>query len=225
MAQGPEIKAMTLLITPIGLDLAMAAAGLIGTLLILFSAYRWIFAPAMKIMASATAPPPAPGSLQEIILRNTRHLRYRIGLVDSEIKLRLKGIVEDHVVLDFKKDRRLEEYEILVIPSGTTFLRHPHSKSLDRMRGRETIESRELIGHPAMIRLVAAMQGERPIHYVEFELSTKYFIDPGGEERMKFLLELKRIHPGIDLKSLTKKGVYNFGRKPGAETPEPTAEP
>lgn len=215
---------MSLLITPVGLDVVMAGAGLIGVLVLLYSAFRWILGPAMKVMASATAPPPAPGSTQEIILRNGRHQRFRIGLVDAEVKMRLKGIVEDHVVLDFKRDRRLEEYEILVIPSGTTFLRHPHSKSLDRMRGTETIESRELIGHPAMLRLVAAMQGERPIHYVEFELSTKYFIDAGGEERMKFLLELKRIHPGIDLKSLTKKGVYNFGRKPGAETPESPAE-
>lgn len=215
---------MSLLITPVGLDLVMAGAGLAGVLVLLYSVFRWILGPAMKVMASATAPPPAPGSIHEVILRNGRHQRFRIGLVDAEVKMRLKGIVEDHVVLDFKRDRRLEEYEILVIPSGTTFLRHPHSKSLERMRGTETIESRELIGHPAMLRLVAAMQGERPIHYVEFELSTKYFIDAGGEERMKFLLELKRIHPGIDLKSLTKKGVYNFGRKPGAEATEPSAE-
>lgn len=208
---------MRLLITPTGLDLFMGTAGIIGVLLLTYTVYRVFFWPAFQVMASTTSPPPEVGSVHEIVLRNVRHLRFHIGLVDADLKLRMKGINEDHLVLDFKRDRKLEEYEILVIPAGTVFIRLPHIKTLERMKGRETIQSHEMIGHSATFRLVAVMQGERPIHYIEFEMSSKYFIDNAGDERMKFILELKRIYPGIDLKSRNKKGIYNFGRNPGSE--------
>jgi hypothetical protein len=201
-----------LLITPLALDITLAGLGLMGVLVLLGVFYRLILYPVLQVMADTASPPPAPGEKKELVLKNGRHLRYRIGLLDSDWKLRMKGIVEDHLVLDFKKDRNLEEYEIDLIPGGQILYRAPHERHLQLMKGKERIESRELIGHPALFRLVAAMQGERPVHYVEFELLTRYFIDNAGDERMKFIIELKRIHPGIDLKSRSKRGIYQFGR-------------
>lgn len=207
--------AFSLLITPLALDITLVVLGAIGVLVLLGFFYRFILYPAFKVMADTSSPPPALGESKELILKNGRHLRYRLGLVDSDWKLRMKGIVEDHLVFDFRKDRSLEEYEIELNPSGPVLYRPPHEQHLQRMKGKDRIESRELIGHPALFRLVAAIQGERPVHYIEFELSTRFFIDNAGDERMKFIVELKRIHPGIDLKSRSKRGVYNFGRGPG----------
>lgn len=205
----------SLLIMPLALDITLVVLGVAGVMVLLGFFYHFILYPALKVMADTSSPPPAPGERKELILKNGRHLRYRLGLVDSDWKLRMKGIVEDHLVFDFRKDRTLEEYEIEIIPGGPVLYRPPHEQRLQRMKGRDRMESRELIGHPALFRLVAAMQGERPVHYIEFELSTRFFIDNAGDERMKFIVELKRIHPGIDLKSRNKRGVYSFGRMPG----------
>jgi hypothetical protein len=68
------------------------------------------------------------------------------------------------------------------------------------------------------------MQKNRPIHYVEFELSVKFIIDNLGEERMKFFLKINRIYPGVDLKSRDKKGIYSFGRIKTEEKEESLTE-
>lgn len=168
-------------------------------------------------MADTNSPPPRQGEKRELTFKDTRHIRYRIGLFDSDWKLRMKGIVEDHIILDFKKDRNLEEYDIDLIPGGVVFYRPPHEQQLVRIKSRERIQSQELIGHSAILRLVAALQGERQVHYVELELSTRFYIDNAGDERMKFILELQRVWPGIDMNSRSKRGVYSFGRESNAK--------
>lgn len=61
-------------------------------------------------------------------------------------------------------------------------------------------------------RLVASAREGRVNQYVEFELTAKYFITRAGDERMKFLLTLKKIFPSLDKNSRNKKGIYTFGR-------------
>lgn len=211
---------LTLLVMPLALDLFLLVLGISGIAILLGVFYRFILLPALQVMADTTSPPPSAGETKELLLRNGRHLRYSLGLVDSDWKLRLKGIVEEHLVFDFKKDRTLEEYEIMLIAGGPVLYRAPHERKMRRISGKERLESRDLIGHPALFRLIAAMQGERPVHYVEFELSTRFIIDNAGDERMKFIVELKRIHPGIDLKSRNKRGIYLFGRNPAESPPQ-----
>lgn len=88
----------------------------------------------------------------------------------------------------------------------------PHTNNFVVLDQIDTLESREFIGHPGYLRLVGLMQGGRPLHYVEVEISVKFFIDSYGEERMKFLFKINRIYPGIDLNSRDNKGIYSFGR-------------
>ena len=47
---------------------------------------------------------------------------------------------------------------------------------------------------------------------VYHKLTAKYFITRAGDERMKFLLTLKKIFPSLDKNSRNKKGIYTFGR-------------
>ena len=124
--------AFSLLITPLALDITLVVLGAVGVMVLLGFFYHFILYPAFKVMADTSSPPPALGESKELILKNGRHLRYRLGLVDSDWKLRMKGIVEDHLVFDFRKDRTLEEYEIELIPSGPVLYRPPHEQHLQR---------------------------------------------------------------------------------------------
>ena len=135
-----------------------------------------------------------------------------IGQVDGQIATRMVGIREDHLKLTFLKERDLEEYQITVDSGGPVFFRPPHARHLENLKGREVFESRELIGHPASFRVVALVRDGRPVQYIEFELSTRFVMNRMGEEKMKFVLELKRVFPGLDSKSRNKKGVFSFSR-------------
>lgn len=204
---------MTLLIVPGSLWAVVGLAGglaVIGLAVILF---LMIVRPALLIQRDRESPPPEEGSVREIVLdASLRSLRLSIGQLDSDLKTRMNGIVEDHLVLRFAKDRDLEEYTIELSNRGPVQLRLPHSKKLENMSGSEVIESRELIGDTAAIRLVAGAREGRALQYVEFEMAARYFINRAGEERMKFMLTLKKIFPSLDKNSRTKKGVYMFAR-------------
>jgi len=86
------------------------------------------------------------------------------------------------------------------------------AKDVKSIHRNEQIASRELIGNPALLRVAANVKDNRPLQYIEFELSTKYIVNQFGEEKMKFFIVLTKIFPSLDIKSRTKKGVYTFGR-------------
>lgn len=204
---------MTLLIIPGSLWTVVALTGGLAILGLLAILFFLIVRPALLIQRDRESPPPEEGSIREIILdAATRNLRLSIGQLDSDLKTRMNGIVEDHLVIRFAKDRDLEEYEIELSNKGPVQLRVPHSKKLESMSGREIIESRELIGDTAVLRLVAGAREGRALQYVDFELAAKYFINRTGDERMKFVLTLKKIFPSLDKNSRSKKGVYMFAR-------------
>ncbi len=208
-----------LLVVPAGLNVLAAALGVIGIAAVGFVLYQLIFGPALKAQADRDAPPPEQGAVWEIIVdEKARQRVVSIGQIDSEVQTRMAGIKDDHIVLRFRKERDLEEYEIHLTPGGQVFYVAPHTKRAEVMKGPESFASRELIGYPAVMRLAAAVRDARPIQYLEFELATKYFINQFGTEKMKFILTLKKIVPGIDLKSRDRKGIYSFGRKAAAAT-------
>lgn len=206
-----------LLVIPAGLNIMAAAVGVIGLAAVAVVFYQLILGPALKAQADRDAPPPEQGAVWEIIVdEKARQRVVSIGQIDSEVQTRMAGIKDDHLVIRFRKERDLEEYEINLTPGGQVFYIAPHSKRTEVMKGPETFASRELIGYPAVMRLAAAVRDARPVQYLEFQLATKYFINQFGTEKMKFILTLKKIIPGIDLKSRDRKGIYSFGRKAAA---------
>ena len=204
---------MIYLIIPGGLQAIFFILGVISFSGLVLLVHILLIKPALDARADIDSPPPEVGFSMEIVI--DAHERSRIvsvGQLDSDIKLRLNGIKEDHLVLKFLKERDLEDYHITTAPGGALFYRPPHAKKMEMMKSSETFESRELIGYPATFRVAASVKDNRPIQYVEFELSTGYFINNFGEEKMRFDFTLKKIFPSLDQDSRDKKGLYAFGR-------------
>ena len=204
---------MFLLIVPGGLNFVMLLLGIFSLVSTIWILYRLLIRPALMIKADRESPPPEEGWTYESLMDDAKRQRtVSVGLLDSDIKLRLQGIREDQLQLKFRKERELEEYEITVEPGTNLFYRPPHGKKIEPLKHSESFESRELIGHPALFRVAAGVKNNRPLQYVEFELSTRYVINNLGEEKMKFLFTMTRVFPGVDVNSRSKKGLYMFSR-------------
>ncbi len=207
------------IITPPALTLAMALIGVGALIGISWIFYMLFVGPARKLKAEQDAPPPQEGYTYEILISDENRQRtVRVGLLDADIKLRLNGIRDDHLQIRFVKERGLQEYQIDLIPGPNVYYRPPHARKIEAMKAAESIESRELIGHPASFRLAASVKNNRALQYVEFELSTRFIINNLGEEVMRFTLALTRIFPGVDIQSRNNRGLYMFSRfRPGQE--------
>lgn len=216
---------MILLVIPFFLKVAMPIFGLtaLGGLLLIL--YHLVLEPVLGIVGNDRTPPPEAGVVFELIVYDQERVRtISVGQLDSDVLTRMEGIREDHLILKFKKDMDQEEYDVTVIPNGAIYYQAPHTKNLELMDGPEEFASNELIGYPAVFRLVAAMTRDfRPTQCIDFELSTKYIIDSSGADKMQFSLELKNIHPGVDVESGNRRGIYRFGQQ-RQEVYENTAE-
>lgn len=201
------------LIVPEILDWIFIVLGILSTLIFILIVYRVFVRPALLVKAEQDAPPPEEGFKYEILIDDLERTQIiTIGQQDGLINTRLNGIKEDHLILKFVKDRGLEEYEITIQPGGPLQYRRPHARKLDLIKTSDVFASRELIGHPALFRVVANLKDHRALQYVEFELSVAYVINNLGEEKMLFTLELTRIYPSLDVDSRDKKGLFSFGR-------------
>lgn len=203
------------MIIPFYIDILLFSFLIIIMIFLAYGFYLYVYIPSYKIYMDLQSPPPQEGTQMEIVLQpNQKRKVITIGSITTTIPLRLKGIEDLHAELIIEKEKGIEEYKIIIKPmaKNKVLWKAPHVKNMILLNDVDTIQSSELIGHPAYLRIVALMQNNRPIHYVEFELSMKYFIDNIGEERIKFFLKINKIYPGIDLKSRDKKGIYSFGR-------------
>jgi len=201
------------IIVPGILNWIMFLLGAVSFAALILICYRLFVAPALRLKAERDSPPPEEGYALDILLDDqNRRQTITIGQLDGDIKLRLNGIREDQLKFRFEKERELEEYTITVQPGANIFYRPPHARKLEPMKEAEHFESRELIGHPATVRVAASVQHNRPLQYAEFELSTGFVINKIGEEQMRFRLTLTRIFPGVDVSTRNKQGVYGFGR-------------
>lgn len=201
-----------LLIIPSFLETLFTIVGLLALLGLLGLLYYLFLRPVLRARSEIDSPPPEEGYQFEIILDQVRTRTVSLGQLDSDIKTRLQGIKEDHLVLRFEKERDTEDYAITLSPGGACFWRPPHAKKTELLKSTETFDSRELIGHPVPLRIAASVKDNRALQYVEFELSTSFFINRFGEEKMRFMLTLSKLYPNVDVRSRGKKGIYMFGR-------------
>ncbi|MCB1307525.1 MAG: hypothetical protein KDK30_05065 [Leptospiraceae bacterium] len=204
---------MLLLIVPAILNIIVIVLTVLAVAVLVLIVHRLIVRPAMNVKADRDAPPPQVGDIREILIDEQERIRrLSIGQLDSDVKTRMAGVKEDQLILIFRKDRGLEEYEITVEPGSNIFYRPPHAKKIEPLKSNEKILSRELIGYNALFRVAASVKNNRPLQYLEYELSSKFVINNIGEEKMRFDLELTRIFPGMDENSRDKKGVFSFSR-------------
>lgn len=200
------------LIIPWFLSAFFFVLGILSLTGLVLIVHRLIVAPMLAAQADINSPPMEEGTVEDIVLEHERIRVLSIGQLDSEIKTRMNGIKEDHLILQIRKDPELEAYTFTATPGGPIYFRRPHSKKYEVMTGVDTFESSELIGHPAVFRLAATVREGRPVHYLEFELSTKYFINNIGEEKMRFMLTFTKFYPSLDRDSRDKRGIFMFGR-------------
>lgn len=202
------------LIVPEFLDWLALILGLISVSILAWILYKLLLRPALDTKAERDAPPPVEGFKHILLIEDAdRFQEISIGQLDGTINTRLNGIEEDQLVLKFVKDRGLEEYEITVLPGNRVFYRRPHAKKLEILKEKDEFAGRELIGYPALFRVAASVNKDnRPLQYIEFELTTSYIFNNIGEEKMQFTLELLQIYPGLDENSRNKKGIFSFGR-------------
>lgn len=203
------------MIVSIFVDIFLFFILFIVLIILFYGFFKYIFLPSKKFYLDLQSPPLKVGSITEIVLdQNQKKRTITIGSLTSEISLRLKGIEDPHIEIQILKEKGLEEYELSIKPFAKkkTLWKAPHTQNFVLLEDTDVIQSREFIGHPGYLRLIALMQGTRPLHYVEIEISVKFFIDSYGEERMKFLFKINTIYPGIDLNSRDKRGIFAFGR-------------
>ena len=137
-------------------------------------------------------------------------LKLSVGQLLGDFNLRLKGIREDHLVLKFRREIDIEEYEISCTAGGYVFFRQPHAEYFVRMLSSETFLSSEFIGHTACFRIVAKQLKSQPICYVDLELLAEYFVNEMQAEQMRFILRIVNIIPEIDETKSDKNGIYSF---------------
>ncbi len=213
---------LPLLIVSGFLNYVFGILGIISFAILVYIIYLIILIPTFRALAEKESQPPREGDVFEIIMDDeTRSRLFSIGLLDADVRTQIQGIKEDHLVLKFHKEKDMEEYEVIVVPNGDVYYRRPHAAKLEHLKEPDRFESSELIGHPTTFRLAAVVQHGRALQYLEFELSCDFFINRLGVEKLKFLLTLKKIYPGVDRLKPVKKGIYRFARQRSEESEIP----
>ena len=201
---------MPLLVVSAFLDYLAILLAFLSAGSLAFISFRLFIQPALKIR-TRKGRPPSPGHSEAIIFKVHENVRiFSIGQLFGDLNLRLKGIREKHLVIKLHREPGQEIYDLFIEASGIVYMRAPHTRQFERLKGKANFSNAELIGHTASFRLTAKLLDGRPLHYVEMELACEYFVNRGGLEQMKFILNILEVKPPVDLNSRNKKGIYAF---------------
>ncbi|TGK84607.1 hypothetical protein EHQ24_06345 [Leptospira noumeaensis] len=147
----------------------------------------------------------------------SRFASFQVGSKTGQLATRCNAITEDHLIFQFKKSRDSEDYTITVLKNGPTFYKPPRMEHYGKMESKESFESYEIIGHPAEFRISDKITKERMVNFIEVSLTSSFYFNRSGKERMKFTFEVGKIQPGINRKVRFRGDVYGFGKEEGAE--------
>ncbi|MBK9500806.1 MAG: hypothetical protein IPO06_15805 [Leptospiraceae bacterium] len=137
---------------------------------------------------------------------------FSIGANTGQIPTKCSAISEDHLSFTFKKDPRGEEYTITIKREGPVLYKHPRMSHFLKLASTERLESHELIGKVAEFRLSNKISKERMIDFIEITLTSAFVISRSGVERMKFIFTFSKVHPGFNLKTKNRKGLFPLGK-------------
>ncbi len=203
---------MPLLVFSAFLDYLAILLAILSTIGFVYFFYYLLILPGLKIRAIKEAPP-QEGTQRVILLQDHNNVFSLVfGQLYGNFNFRLQGIRERHLVITLTKDPGVELYDISFDPNGIVFLQVPHTRFLERIRSTEVFSSAELIGHPAIFRIVDQLVEDKALHYIEFQLSADYIVSQGEGEKLRFLVRIEKIMPSIDLESRNKNGIYTFGQ-------------
>lgn len=200
------------------LDLFLGLATLVAVLGMFFFFYWEVLRPyAAKTKPGQLEPPDEGDSFEVVVPESTRVYRFSVGQVYGNIATLCKSIQDDHIVFIIKKSKDSENYDILVNRSGPTLMKPPRMQYFAKMESNEKLESHEVIGQTASFRISDKITKDRMIQYFDIGLTSAFFLTKLGQERMKFIFTVQKIHPGLALRSRDKKGLYTFGKEERSE--------
>ncbi|TGK35164.1 hypothetical protein EHQ12_15005 [Leptospira gomenensis] len=202
------------LIYTIGLDVLLILTGLVAFSGLAFLFFQEIIYPALKKQGAGSGTPPEEGDRFVLVVSESqRNVRYTIGQTSGELKTYCNAISDDHLVFNFKKAKDTEDYEIQIIRNAPALFKPPAMPTFSKMESTEKLDSYEVIGKNADFRISDKVVKERMTQYFEISLSSEFFINNYGKERMRFIFTVTKIHPGLNRRTPVKKGLYAFGKE------------
>jgi hypothetical protein len=143
----------------------------------------------------------------------SRYGQFMIGCKTGHLATRCNAISEDHLIFQFKKSKDSEDYAITVLRNAPTFYKPPRMEMYGKMESREAFDSYEIIGHPAEFRISDKIIKERMVNFIEISLTSSFYFNKLGKERMKFTFTIGKIQPGINRKVRFRDDTYAFGKE------------
>ncbi|TGK38963.1 hypothetical protein [Leptospira andrefontaineae] len=200
------------------LDLALGVLSLIAVSGMGFFFYWEVLRPYAAKTRPGQMDPPEEGDVYEIVVpESTRIYKFSVGQVYGDIPTLCKSIQDDHLVFILKKGKDTEDYDILINRSGPAIMKPPRMQYFSKMESQEKLESHEIIGQTASFRISDKIIKDRMTQYFEIGITSNFFMNKLGKERMRFVFSVQKIHPGLATRSRDKKGLYSFGKERSSE--------
>lgn len=170
--------------------------------------------PYMRLKALELPDPISVGDSFSFVVEETaRQSSFSIGKKTGNLRTLCSAIQEDHLVFEIKKNRDNEEYSLTIIKNGPTLFKPPRMDTYTKMDSREKMEGYEIIGHSADFRISDKIIKERMVNFIEIRLSTSFFYNRSGKERMKFSFTILKIMPGLERSKRERDGSFGWGQE------------
>ncbi|WP_246047396.1 hypothetical protein [Leptospira ognonensis] len=188
--------------------LLLSVLGLLGII------YQQFIFPLVSRKDSNRLVPVQTGDHYDLVVDEvSRFAQFSIGCKTGLLATRCNAISEDHLIFQFKKGRDSEDYTITILKNAPTFYKPPRMEMYGKMESKETFDSYEIIGHPAEFRISDKIIKERMVNFIEIALSSSFYFNRLGKERMKFTFTIGKIQPGINRKVRFRDDTYGFGKE------------
>lgn len=196
------------LVLSLWIVLALSSAGLLVIIIHQF------LLPYIHLKALELPDPVSVGDQFDLVVEeSSRQARFSIGKKVGNIRTLCKAIMDDHLIFDFKKNRDNEEYEITIKRNGACLFKPPRMDVYSKMENKEKLESFEIIGHSAEFRISDRFIKDRMVNFIEISLSSKFFFNKMGKERIKFSFTVTKIHPGLNRENRNRDGSFDWGQE------------
>ncbi|QOI34483.1 hypothetical protein [Leptospira interrogans] len=209
------------LIYTVGLDIFLILMGSAAFLGLCFLFFKEVIYPAIKKGSAGIGTPPEEGDRFLLVVpESQRNIRFSVGQTSGNIRTYCNTISDNHLIFNLKKAKDSEDYEIQILRNSAVLFKPPGMPTFSKMESSEKLDSYEVIGKSADFRISDKVVKERMTQYFEIGLSSEFFINNFGKERMRFIFTITKIHPGLNRKTPIKKGLYAFGKEEREEPEE-----
>ncbi|AAN49335.1 hypothetical protein RBB68_08930 [Leptospira interrogans] len=209
------------LIYTVGLDIFLILMGSAAFLGLCFLFFKEVIYPAIKKGSAGIGTPPEEGDRFLLVVpESQRNVRFSVGQTSGNIRTYCNTISDNHLIFNLKKAKDSEDYEIQILRNSAVLFKPPGMPTFSKMESSEKLDSYEVIGKSADFRISDKVVKERMTQYFEIGLSSEFFINNFGKERMRFIFTITKIHPGLNRKTPIKKGLYAFGKEEREESEE-----